>query len=311
MILRQMPAIHHASFRRWFYERWGRENCVIAARTRHAEYPPYRQTLSIKAAWGGHEDYFVDGRRVSVHDDTFLILNERRTYASCLHSPTPVTSFAVFFRPGMAAEVARCHALAPEVLLEHPHEPGPGVEFAEHSRRHDRLITPVLRLIRHYVEAGLMDESWYEEQLYFLLQRMHALHRRDLAAAALLPVRRATTRRELFRRLGLCIDFMHARYASPVRLADIASAGHLSAYYCLRLFQALHQTTPTTYLNGVRARAAVRLLAESRLPVEAIAARAGFDSRSTLYRGLKRLCGCSPSSVRHQAAPRPGARGTR
>lgn len=304
MILRQMPAIHHPGFRRWFYQRWGRENCVIAARTRHAEYPPFRQTLSVKAAWGGHEDYFVDGRRVSVHDDTFLILNEQRTYASCLRSVTPVTSFAVFFRPGMAAEVERCHALAPEVLLEHWHEPGPGVEFAEHSRRHDRLITPVLRFIRHHAEAGLTDESWYEEQLYFLLQRMQALHRRDLAAAALLPVRRAATRRELSRRLGLCIDFMHAHYARPVRLADIAAAGHLSPYYCLRLFQALHRTTPTRYLAGIRARTAVRLLAESTLPVEAIAARVGFDGRATLYRHLKRLHGRSPRSVRQQAVSR-------
>lgn len=303
-----MPTIHHAAFRRWFYARWGRENCVIAARTRHAEYPPYQQTLSVKAAWGGHEDYFVDGRRVSVHDDTFLILNERRTYASCLHSLTPVTSFAVFFRPGMAAEVERCHALAPEVLLEHWHEPGPGVEFAEHSRRHDRLITPVLRFIRHHAEAGLTDESWYEEQLYFLLQRMQALHRRDLAAAALLPVRRAATRRELFRRLGLCSDFMHAHYENPLRLADIASAGHLSPYYCLRLFQALHRRTPTSYLSEVRTRAAVRLLADSSLPAEAIAARVGFESRSTLYRHLKRVCGASPSSVRHEAASRRRAR---
>ena len=237
-------------FRRWFYGAGAGKTASSRRARRHAEYPPFRQTLSVKAAWGGHEDYFVDGRRVSVHDDTFLILNERRTYASCLHSLTPVTSFAVFFRPGMAAEVARCHALAPEMLLEHWHEPGPGVEFAEHSRRHDRLITPVLRFIRHHAEAGLTDEGWYEEQLYFLLQRMHALHRRDLAAAALLPVRRAATRRELFRRLGLCSDFMHAHYAHPLRLADIASAGHLSPYYCLRLFQALHRTTPTRYLSG-------------------------------------------------------------
>ena len=195
---------------------------------------------------------------MSVHDDTFLILNEQRTYGSNLHSVTPVTSFAVFFRPGMAAEVARCHALAPEVLLEHGHEPGPGVEFAEHSRRHDRLVTPVLRFIRHHAEAGLTDESWYEEQLYFLLQRMHALHRGELAAAALLPLRRPATRREL--PAARVVHRFHARaLRTPGAAADIAAAGHLSPYYCLRLFQALHRTTPTRYLAGVRARTAVRL----------------------------------------------------
>ena len=52
MILRQMPALAHEPFRRWFYQHWGRENCLIAARTRHADYPPYKQRLSIKAVWG-------------------------------------------------------------------------------------------------------------------------------------------------------------------------------------------------------------------------------------------------------------------
>src|SRR5579872_361244 len=102
-----MPQIWDETFRPRFYARWGQENCIISARTRRAEYPPYRQCLSIKAAWGGAEDYFVDGRRIAVDDDTFMILNDGRTYASRLRQPTPVHSFSIFFRPGMAQDVAR------------------------------------------------------------------------------------------------------------------------------------------------------------------------------------------------------------
>ena len=298
-----MPALAHEPFRRWFYQHWGRENCLIAARTRRAEYPPYQQRLSIKAAWDGAEDYFIDGRRVAVDDDTFLILNDGRTYGSNLHSRRPVTSFTIFFRPGMAEDVARCHALAPERLLEDPAARLP-IEFSERLRPHDRLITPVLRFIYRHVECGLTDEGWYEEQFYFLLQRMQVLHRNDLAAAQLIPTRRPGTRRELFRRLGLCVDFINTHYMRQVGLAEIAAAAHLSPYHCLRVFRALHRTTPTRYLAGIRARTAVRLLAESTLPVEAIAARVGFDGRATLYRHLKRLHGRSPRSVRQQAASR-------
>ena len=64
----------------------------------------------------------------------------------------------------------------------------------------------MLRFIYRHVENGLADEAWYEEQLYFLLGRMHATHRNDLAAAQLLPARRPSTRRELFRRIGLCVE---------------------------------------------------------------------------------------------------------
>ena len=297
MLLRQMPALTHEPFRRWFYQHWGRENCLIAARTRRAEYPLYQQRLSIKCAWGGAEDYFIDGRRVAVDDDTFLILNDGRIYGSCLHSRRPVTSFTIFFRPGMAEDVARCHTLAPERLLEEP-AAGLPVEFSEQLRPHDRLITPVLRFILRHVESGLTDEAWYEDQLYFLLQRMQVLHRNDLAAAQLIPTSRPSTRRELFRRLGLCVDFINTHYMRQVGLAEIAAAAHLSPYHCLRVFKSLHGVTPVCYLNNRRVRAAERLLRSTDVSVDEIALRVGFESRTSLFRHIKRLHGVAPSALR-------------
>ena len=177
MILREMPATWDEAFRPWFYSRWGKENCVIAARARNAEYPNYQQCLSIKAAWGGREDYFVDGRRITVDDETFLILNDGRTYSSKLRASSLMTSFSIFFRSGMAEDVARTLSGSPETLLEEPQAYwGCPVEFSEHLRPHERHVTPVLRFIFRHVEAGIADEDWYEDQLYFLLQRMLAMH---------------------------------------------------------------------------------------------------------------------------------------
>ena len=84
VILTYMPPIWDSAFRPRFYERWGQESAVISARTRHAEYPEFQQLLSVKCAWGGAEEYFVDGQRIAVDDDAFLILNAGRTYASSL-----------------------------------------------------------------------------------------------------------------------------------------------------------------------------------------------------------------------------------
>jgi AraC family transcriptional regulator len=309
VILRQMPDLAPGLFHDWFYQHWGRENCVISARTRYAEYPPYQQRLSIKAAWGGTEDYFIDHRRVAVDDDTFMILNDGRTYASHLRNRTPVTSFSIFFRPGMAEDVARVHASTPEALLADPRDDTPGsIEFSECVRVHDRLITPVLRFIRGHVERGLIDEAWYEDQLYFLLRRMQVLHRNDLAAAQLIPTRRASTRRELVRRLGWCADFINTHYRSQVSLAEMAAAAHLSPYHCLRAFKALHGNTPATYLNNRRLRAAERLLRNTDLPVGEVAVRVGFESRITLFRQMKRVHGVAPSALRTAVAEREDLR---
>lgn len=297
MILRQMPAIAHEPFRRWFYQRWGRENCIVWARARSVEMPPFEQRLSIKAAWGGCEEYFIDGRRVAVDDETFMVLNDGRTYGSRLDSPTPVTSFAIFFRPGMAEEVARCHVLADSALLDEPAGAIAG-EFGESLRGHDARISPVLKFIRRHVERGLDDEDWYEEQLYFLLGRMQSLHGRDRATTARVPAARAGTRQEISRRLGLCVDFIHTNYRRPLGLAEIAAAAHLSPYHCLRLFRALHGCTPVAYLRQRRLRAAERLLHESEFTVEEIAARVGIESRTTLFRQMRSARGVSPRALR-------------
>ncbi len=299
MILRQMPAIAHEPFRRWFYGRWGRENCIVWARTHKVAMPPFQQRLSIKAAWGGREEYFIDGRRVAVDDETFMILNDGRTYGSRLDSPTPVTSFAIFFRPGMAGEVTRCHRLAHHTLLAEPAGTLAG-DFGETLRAHDARVSPVLRFIRRHVEAGLDDEAWYEEQLYFLLGRMQSLHASDCAAMERVPAARPGTRREIFRRLGLCIDFIHSNYRRPIGLAEIAAAAHLSPYHCLRLFRSVHACTPVAYLRQRRLRTAARLLRETAATVAEIAAGVGIESRTTLFRQLRAAHGASPRALRAQ-----------
>jgi AraC family transcriptional regulator len=302
VILRDMPATWNPSFRPGFYARWGKENCIISARTKACEYPQFRQRLSIKAAWGGCEDYFIDGRRVAVDDDSFLILNDARTYGSRVQSRMPIHSFAIFFRPGIAADVLRTLERSNERLLEHD---GAGstteVEFSEQLRRHDRAITPVLRFIQRHVDAGVADESWYEEQLFFLIERMIALQRRDLSAAELVPAARRATREELQRRIALGADFISTHYSERICLDDMAAAALLSPYHFLRVFKSVHGCTPATYLNRKRIEVAARLLRTSSIPVDDVATLVGFENRSTLFRQMKRLRGIGPTALRAQS----------
>jgi AraC family transcriptional regulator len=293
-----MPAIWDDAFRPWFYSRWGRENCVIGARTRKAEYPEYQQRLSIKAAWGGSEDYFIDGRRVAVDDETFIVMNDGRTYASRILSRMPVTSFSIFFRPGMANEVMQSVHNTHAELLEDPEAAAPAVEFSEHVRRHDRVITPMLKHIHRHVAAGVTDEGWYEEHLFSLLHKMIGLCASDKAGCDLIAAARHSTRRELFRRVGLAVNFINTHYAEDIDLEDIAAAALMAPYHCLRVFRSVHEVTPNVYLNERRIRVAARLLQNSAASVDEIAARVGFGSRVTLFRQMKRFRGVAPTALR-------------
>jgi AraC family transcriptional regulator len=294
-----MPATWDAAFRPQFYERWGRESAVISARARRVEYPEFRQLLSIKAAFGGAEDYFVDGRRVSVDDDTFAIFNSGRAYSSRIEALWPVHSFSIFFEPALVNDVWQSLSTSVDRQLDDPAQSGDGPgEFSERLYEHDRLISPVLRYIRGAVDGGLDDEQWLDEQLQFLLSRMIRLQHRHLRVEASMEARRPATRRELLRRLGLGVDFIHARYRDPIVLKDIAAAAHLSPFHFLRTFKSVYRLSPAIYVNRKRVAAALRLLQESDWAMTTIAEHVGFGSRTSLFRHLRAEYAVKPQRLR-------------
>jgi len=311
MILTELPDLpprpltsRGAEFRRDFYRRWGRENCIVSGTSRHAEYGLFQQTLSIKCVAHGSEIYFVDRRRVAVSDDTFLVLNEGRVYASSLSSATDTYSFSIFFRPGLQEEVAAGLQDSLGAALEDgPLPRKTAIEFDESLQHHDSKITPVLRFIQRQVAAGVRDENWLEEQCQFLLERLIAAHRRrESLLAADLDAARWPQRAEIIRRLGSAIDFMHAHLGDHITLEDIATAAHLSRFHFLRVFQAVHARTPVAFLRELRTRRAVAMLRSSRLGVGEVAAQVGM-SRLALWRSL-RAQGCAgPRTIRRLDEP--------
>ncbi len=289
---------HNAAFRREFYRRWGKENAIICGAARRAEYAVFRQTLSIKCVSAGREHYRVDGRRLTVSDESWLVLNEGREYGSVLEAPQDAFSFCIFFRPGMASEVLGAARLDAAAALDRGGESSPApVEFPENLRRHDRSVTPVIAFIRRQVQRGLDDPEWYEEQFTFLLERLLRAHRRSARLPERLECVRPSTRAELMKRLGWATDYMHSNLHSPVTLADAARAARLSNYHFLRLFRQVHGVTPMSYLRAQRTERALALLRSANIGVAEAAAQSGL-SRLALWRCVRRLRGEAPMQLR-------------
>ena len=312
MLLRSLPDLSPANvrYRTWFYSKWGRENCLILGRARHAEYASFTQRLSIKMASGGRERYFIDGRSIAVDDDSYLILNDGRTYGSLIDAPEAVESFSIFFRPGLLDTVRGALRTPPTRLLDVEEDTrSPTLEFPEELTAHDHSVTPVLRFIRHYIRQGVVDEQWYEEQLHFLAERLLVTRLRAPLAKLQLRTLRPANRREILRRLTLATDFVHANYERDIGLAAMARAACMSRHHFLRLFRQAHGMTPMQFLYRKRARAALRLMSETQLSVQEIAARTGFGSRATFYRQLQRWRQDAATPVRPTSVMEPGGRG--
>jgi AraC family transcriptional regulator len=301
MLLRTLPDLSQSNveFQSWFQSKWGRENCIIWGRARHADFGPLTHTLSIRAAWGGVEYCHVNGRTIAVDDDNFLILNHGQIYSTSIRAMQPVESLSICFRPELVEQVHTEAAASIEQALsrgDSPVERTP--EFIENLQPHENTVSPVLRFIRAHLTRGVVDESWYDEQLTFLLARMRN-HQESVAQQVdRLALIRPATRREVYRRVGLATDFLHTHYAQDVDLGTLAKMAYLSKYHFLRLFTLVHGITPRTYLQRKRISVAIRLLESTQLTMSEVAASVGFAEESTLVRQTRRWTQLTPRQIR-------------
>ena len=95
---------------------------------------------------------------------------------------------------------------------------------------------------------------------------------------------------------------MEERLFDPeLQVAQLAEKTGISEVYFRRLFQQAYGMTPKQYICSIRLRRARQLLAESRMPIGAVAAECGFASLYHFSRAFHEASGISPSEYRARA----------
>ncbi len=98
--------------------------------------------------------------------------------------------------------------------------------------------------------------------------------------------------------LGRAVSAMLDRPEAGHTVQSLADVAGMSRASYAEHFKKAFDRTPMDFLKGVRLRRAAHLLAATDLPVKAIAARIGFDSRSYFSRAFKDFTGVDPASFR-------------
>jgi AraC-like DNA-binding protein len=86
--------------------------------------------------------------------------------------------------------------------------------------------------------------------------------------------------------------------ATPWTVAQLAAAGGVSRTAFARRFRTLVGEPPLTYLTRWRMTIAARLLRETDLPIESVAARVGYGSPFAFGKAFKRSMGSAPGAYR-------------
>ena len=96
-------------------------------------------------------------------------------------------------------------------------------------------------------------------------------------------------------------DFVSREYASPLKLADLATAAGVSRQHLMKLFRERSWPTPTQYLYEKRLETALDWLSHTGLSIEEIALRCGFANAFHFSRKFRHAYGKSPRAWRTQA----------
>jgi AraC family transcriptional regulator len=116
----------------------------------------------------------------------------------------------------------------------------------------------------------------------------------------------SSTSRDL-RSLQRAREYVHAHFTENLTLARVACAAGVHPVYLGHIFRQEFGETLGEYLNRIRVRAAAGLLANSDLPLSALAVDLGFYDQSHFSRVFRQFTGATPGTFRREYAPSKSA----
>lgn len=266
----------------------------------HSCTPDVEWSLSVKCMFNGQAIYQTAEGRYVVDDDGYLILNEGQPYSLSKESAS-VETFCIFFPATWAQDVAQALTVSSEWLLDTPNAPSVSpVHFFQKRQPDDHWVMPHIRTIRTQHHLGVLENGWLAETLHQLLADMLHIQRMIYRETEQLPAVRYATRVELYQRLHLARDYMHASLDEPLDLNHIAQIARLSPYHFLRSFKSVFGQTPHAYLTKLRLARAQHLLLSTDRSITDICFDVGFESLGSFSTLFRRNFGLSPRQFRQQ-----------
>jgi len=276
----------------------GTENAILSGSSSEYYVPDFEGTLSIKSVVSGSAMWEAGGRRFTVHENSYLILNDRQRYTMTIDSTRKVTTFCLFFRRGFVEDIFRTIVTRPSVLLDSPDPKITELGFFQKLESDNSPVLGLIRQLRKRLGAGMVSSEAFEDDFVSIAAAMINEHRHTATAAARLPAARHSTREELYRRLLHGRDYLLSSLDRPVRLAEVARAACLSTYHFHREFRRLFGETPHQYLTRHRLERAKVLLAHDNSSIIDVCLASGFESQASFSLLFRRSFGCSPRQFR-------------
>jgi AraC-like DNA-binding protein len=232
------------------------------------------------------------GRKRGYFGDELYLYDEHQYLAVSVPVPFTMETDATAERPLLALYLHLDFALAAEVAeqidREGTAEPVQPPRSMMSTPMDDAMQSSVLRFLealQRPLDAAVLGPALLRE-LYF----------RVLTGAQGSAMRNALALRGQFGRISQALRLIHASYAEPLDVAQLASEAGMSAPSFHSHFKAITQVSPMQYVKSTRLHQARLLMVRQSLTAEAASHAVGYTSPSQFSREFRRLFGATPAA---------------
>ena len=222
--------------------------------------------------------------------DQVYVYDEQHYLAVAVPVPFTMESDGTPERPLLAIYMHLDFQVAADLMLQIAQHQSPIAEDAPlsmmSSLMDSALRTSLLRFLEAMsqpLDAAVLGPDLLRE-LYF----------RVLTGAQGAALRSALGMQGQFGKIGKALRHIHAAYAQPINLAQLAREADMSVPTFHTHFRSVTRTSPMQYLKSTRLHQARLLMVRQGMTAEAAGYAVGYESASQFNREFKRLFGLPP-----------------
>lgn len=255
----------------------------------------HRSALALLSVLKGEADVRINGKRTSLTEDCFIVINKGSSLAMEVKRAGTVPVI-VIFNTTLSGIIQNSSLFTPPDSRGRTPVDFSLIEYIHYT--HASLKTYMLTLL----DLGKSCASFHALKADMVLRSiLNHLIRENYSAMQVssnLNVVRESTRIDLYKRLCLGKQWMEKHFCTPVTLNQVAAIAMMNEEHFLRLFKQAFNVTPGQYLTQLRLGYAKHLLSTTAEQVGVICQRIGFESPSSFTGLFKKRFGITPAAYR-------------
>jgi len=232
------------------------------------------------------------GRKRGYFGDQVYLYDEQHYLAVAVPVPFTMETDATPERSLLAIYMHLDFQLAAELMIQIDRHQTPAKEDAPQSLMSSPMDTALRGSVVRFLEA--MNQPLDAAILGPALVR--ELYFRVLTGAQGNAMRAALAMQGQFGKIGKALRRIHATYAQPLDLSQLASEAGMSVPTFHNHFKTVTHTSPMQYVKSTRLHQARLLMVRQGMTAEAACHAVGYMSPSQFNREFKRLFGLTPAA---------------